>query len=144
MLESIAAQEQRPRWLPRVKTLHDLAKTGIVEITAPKEEQRANGTRYAGAQQVGYRRISEATGAVFFEDSLARQQAQGAVQRTFMHLQLVGKFGRGAPFFLEQICHTQAGYRIQSLMENQSVSRAQEDRRDRRGRGLLRHAFSLT
>jgi hypothetical protein len=47
-----------------------------------------------GAQEVRDLGVSEAASAVLYEDP---QQAQGAVEGVFIHLQFAGEFGGGAP-----------------------------------------------
>src|SRR5215469_15723276 len=122
MFKSIGARKQGSRRLPGLNAVQDLAKAGVVEVASPIKKQRANGTRHTRSQEVRDLVILEATSLILFEDSLARQKAKGAVQRTFIHLQLPSQINCGAPAAVEVIRDTQLGRGIESLMKDQSVS----------------------
>jgi hypothetical protein len=104
MLEAIDAGEEGAGRLSGFDAVHDLAEGRIGEVAAPIDEERPHGTGHAGAQEVGDFGVSEAASFILFEDALARQKAQGAVEGVLIHLKLLGEFCSRAPALFEAVC----------------------------------------
>jgi hypothetical protein len=98
-----------------------------VKIASPKKKQRAHGTRHLRSQEIRDLVIPEATSRVLFKDSLARQQAEYAIQRPSIHLQLSSQIHGATPVTTEVIRNAQFGGGVESLMEDQSITRAQQN-----------------
>ncbi len=84
-------------------------------------------------------RVAERAVGIFFEDALAGEEAQDAVERVFIDLQLGSQLWNGAPAALQAVGNTETGDSVQGLMKDESVARVEKDGRGRSWRGLLSH-----
>ena len=119
------------------------AEADVARVAAPEDEEIAKRAGSVGTQVVRDFSVAERAVVVFFEDALAGEEAEDAIERVFIRIELAGEIGGGAPAAIEGISYAQAGDGVQSLMKDEAVARVGKDCRRRQPRFCWGIQFSL-